>query len=156
MKKPARVISSLHDDNSLTTQFVITAADTKGAYEWFEMSVPYCGGPFYHHHNSSDEVLRILEGELIVKLDGKYFDLRPGDTCYIPAGVAHSYTNIYKNKVARLVGLFAPAGMEAMIEMWNQLSPEGRLNDISLAELAARYDQTTLGPSLADDLELSP
>ena len=57
MAKPARVITAFQDDNPETTQFIITAIDTKGAFEWFEIVVPYSAGPVYHHHNYSDEVL---------------------------------------------------------------------------------------------------
>ncbi len=154
MVRQPRVITARQDSEAQPTDFQITAADTSGAFEWFEMDVPYAGGPVHHSHHRADEVIRVLAGEVKVKLDGVLADLRPGDSCYIPCGIAHAFTNIHPDRPARLLGMYTPAGLQAFLEVWDEITTWGPPDEITLAELAARYDQETLGPPLAVELDL--
>jgi len=48
--------------------------------------------PKHLHHDIEHEQV-VLEGEMVVGLDGEEQRVRAGDTLFIPAGVAHWYEN---------------------------------------------------------------
>lgn len=154
MAHQPKIIPARRDGDAPPTDFQITAANTAGAFEWFEMEVPYAGGPAYHLHRRSDEVMRVLAGEVKLKLGEVLADLRPGDTCYIPAGVGHAFTNVHPERPARLLGMVAPAGLQLFLEVWTEIIARGPPDEIAQAELAVRYDYEILGPPLAEELNL--
>jgi HTH-type transcriptional regulator, repressor for puuD len=43
-----------------------------------------------HFHNV-EETVTLLEGEAVAEIDGKSFPIKPLDTTYIPAGIAHRF-----------------------------------------------------------------
>jgi quercetin dioxygenase-like cupin family protein len=47
--------------------------------------------PPYHVHHTEDELFHLLEGELVVRLDGELRSLRAGDIVLAPKGVPHTY-----------------------------------------------------------------
>jgi mannose-6-phosphate isomerase-like protein (cupin superfamily) len=44
---------------------------------------------FWHFHPNSDESFLVLEGLLILELDGRHLELRPGQMFTVPRGVKH-------------------------------------------------------------------
>ncbi len=46
-----------------------------------------------HRHDSIEHEQVVLEGEMVLTLDGEENTVRAGDAVFIPAGVAHSYEN---------------------------------------------------------------
>src|SRR5579859_785458 len=91
--------------------FVLTAEDTQGRLEWIEGMVNFAGGPIYHIHHMADEAVTVLEGELKFKIDDELVDLGPGDCLFVPRGVPHTFTNVHRDRPAKLVGVYAPAGL---------------------------------------------
>ena len=49
-------------------------------------------GP-YHYHSNADNIYYVLEGAGRATVDGKSFDIKPGDTLFIPANECHDVTN---------------------------------------------------------------
>jgi len=49
---------------------------------------PRLDGP-PHKHNDKDQVFYINSGEGIVRLGDKKFNVKPGNACYVPAGIEH-------------------------------------------------------------------
>ena len=47
--------------------------------------------PPYHVHHTEDEVLHLMDGELIVMVDGDLRRVQAGQTCLLPKGVPHTY-----------------------------------------------------------------
>ena len=47
-----------------------------------------------HVHHSDDEAWHVLEGTLRFRFADRVVDARPGDTVFVPAGVAHTYDAI--------------------------------------------------------------
>ena len=45
-----------------------------------------------HLHRSDDEAWHVLEGELIFRYADETKTIRAGETVFVPAGVAHTYT----------------------------------------------------------------
>ena len=54
-----------------------------------------------------------------------------------------------------MVGMHAPAALEAFLRVWAELSANGTPDEAAMAELSARYDMQLLGAPLAVELGLS-
>jgi mannose-6-phosphate isomerase-like protein (cupin superfamily) len=67
-------------------------------------------GP-YHLHTRAENVYHVLSGRVRIRIDGVDHDAAPGDTVFIPPGVAHSATNIGDDD-ARLLEIYAPAEVD--------------------------------------------
>ncbi len=63
-------------------------------------------GP-YHLHSTAENVYRVLSGRVRVRIGTVDHDLDPGDTAFVPPGVAHSATNI-GDQDAVLLEVYAP------------------------------------------------
>ncbi len=64
-------------------------------------------GP-YHLHTASENVYLVLSGSVRVRIDGVDHDLAEGDAAFIPAGVAHSASNV-GSVDAEVLEIYAPA-----------------------------------------------
>jgi quercetin dioxygenase-like cupin family protein len=58
-----------------------------------------------HRHDNADQILCVLEGELLIEVDGESKVCRPGELGIAPAGTAHGF-----------LGLGAPALLEVFGE----------------------------------------
>ena len=136
------------------SEFMLTAAGTEGRLEWIVGTVEFGAGPPYHIHHEADEVKMVLAGELKFKVDGEFYDLRPGDVAFTPRGVPHTFTNVHRDQPVRLLALYTPAGLQAFLQQWDEAFAGGAPNPTVIAELAARYGQEAVGPPLAVELGL--
>jgi mannose-6-phosphate isomerase-like protein (cupin superfamily) len=62
-----------------------------------------------HRHTHSDNVYIVRRGEGVLTADGRSYTLRPDQVAFIPAGVAHSLSNL-SNDIFEIVEIWAPAG----------------------------------------------
>lgn len=67
-------------------------------------------GP-YHLHTTSENVYLVLSGAVLVRIGTTDTRLEPGDAAFIPAGVAHSATNVGEGD-AELIEIYAPAAVD--------------------------------------------
>ncbi len=65
---------------------LMTAANTAGAYDLFEIDAP-AGAAMPQRVNSADEALYILEGSVMIKAEDRQAKLNAGGFAYIPAGI---------------------------------------------------------------------
>lgn len=63
-----------------------------------------------HVHPSQDEFILVQEGELDLKLDGKWLKAKAGDLVRMPRGIPHGYFN-KSDKPARALFWVSPARM---------------------------------------------
>ena len=63
-----------------------------------------------HIHPTQDEFILVQEGQLELKLDGKWTTAKVGDLVRMPRGVPHGYFN-KSDKPARALFWVSPAGM---------------------------------------------
>lgn len=63
-----------------------------------------------HVHPNQDEFILVQEGELDLKLDGKWMKARAGDLVRMPRGIPHGYFN-KSDKPARALFWVSPARM---------------------------------------------
>lgn len=91
----------------------VTGDETDGHMSLVEILAPAGVQIPVHVHHNEDEGFWVLEGELTFHLDGEAIKAGPGDFLLGPRGVAHTYT--VDAGPARLLFVFAPAGMEGFI-----------------------------------------
>lgn len=96
-------------------RFLITGAETGGAFFMAEVSVPPGGGPPPHVHSREDESFYLFSGTLIVQVGGKTLHASPGDFVHLPRGIAHTFKNTSK-EYARMLVTVTPAGLEKFFE----------------------------------------
>ena len=91
--------------------YLITGAETGGAFFMAEVSVVPGGGPPPHVHSREDESFYLRQGTLAVQVGDKALNISAGDFVHMPRGVAHSFKNIGED-TAKLLMVATPAGLE--------------------------------------------
>ena len=90
----------------------ISSVDTDGKL-FIQTSTPMVfakkGGPPPHVHEFEDEIIYIVSGAFVVHIDGKDFNVKTGDTAFIPKGTLHTVTNPVDNNPGTLITIFQPA-----------------------------------------------
>ena len=92
-------------------RFLVTGAETGGAYFAMEAIVEPGGGPPPHIHRYEDETFSILEGECRFLLDDEWITAGAGDFVNVPRGTVHRFHN-QGTEAMRMILTFTPAGIE--------------------------------------------
>ena len=113
------------DPNAIPTQtfdwgaikWFVTPGLTEGAGITFgEVVLQPSRGHDRHNHPESEEILYVLSGEGEQMLDdGDPFEVKPGETIYVPTGVFHATRNTGWEPM-RLLALYNPGGPEKVLE----------------------------------------
>jgi len=70
-----------------------------------------------HRHAGATEVLHVLDGALVLWLDGAELAAPAGTSVVIPPGAAHTFwAEVDAPRTARALAVFAPGGMERYFE----------------------------------------
>lgn len=96
-------------------RFLITGAESGGAYFAMEAIVPPGGGPPPHIHRNEDETFYVLEGEVEFLLGERVVKGTAGDFVNVPRGTVHRFHNNGAAR-ARLILTFTPSGIEKFFE----------------------------------------
>ncbi|OLP69704.1 hypothetical protein BJM39_32470, partial [Salmonella enterica subsp. enterica serovar Javiana] len=96
-----------------TIKWAITPDTVDGATITFgEVIVNPGQGHAPHTHENADEVIYVIEGEGTQTVgDGDAFDIKAGDTIFIPKATLHSTYNTTWRQL-RLVVMYTPGGEE--------------------------------------------
>jgi quercetin dioxygenase-like cupin family protein len=79
----------------LAVRFVVTGDDANGSVAVFELDVPSgqrLGAPA-HSHDHYEETVYGIDGVLTWTVDGRPFDVGPGQALCIPRGAVHRFDN---------------------------------------------------------------
>lgn len=89
----------------------LTEDETGGALLLFEMAID--GGKVtpLHIHPDSDETMYVLEGEILMHLDGSDRTVRTGGTAFAPRGLPHAFKVV--SETSRILCLHTPGGCQA-------------------------------------------
>ncbi len=92
-------------------ELLATAAETGGAFILMEDRME--GGKVtpFHVHPNQDEAIYVLEGELLVDVEGEQQRVGPGGFFFTPRGVAHAF--VVTSEHARVLALQTPATGES-------------------------------------------
>ena len=120
-------------------RFLVTGAESGGAYFAMEADVPAGGGPPPHIHRNEDETFYVLEGEVEFLLGDRLVKGTAGDFVNVPRGTVHRFHNAGAAR-ARLIVTFTPAGIEKFFEetLERATHADQQLPD-NVHEVAARY-----------------
>jgi quercetin dioxygenase-like cupin family protein len=88
-----------------------SAAETDGAFMLFEDHMAEGKTTPLHAHSNEDEVLYVLDGEILVHLDGQNHPIGPGAIAVAPRGVPHAF--LVTSPTARVLCLQVPGSAEA-------------------------------------------
>ena len=84
-----------------------------------------------HIHPNQEEFILVQEGQLDLKLDGKWLVAKAGDLVRMPRGVPHGYFN-KSDKPARALFWVSPAGkLEALFNKLHNLSDPAEVVKVS-------------------------
>ncbi len=118
------------------------------------------GSPPYHVHHAEDEVFHLIEGELVVLVDGKTTRVRAGETHLAPKGVPHTYRVVSEH--ARWLVVTTHGDFERFVramsrpasaaELPTPAGPPSPEQQQALAELSLRYGIELIGPPLSEDI----
>lgn len=95
--------------------FLVTGAESDGAYFIMEAIVQPGGGPPPHIHHREQEAFYVLEGTLDIQMGDQVVQASAGDFVHIPIGTVHSFRNS-GDGVARQLVIFSPGGLEHFFE----------------------------------------
>jgi quercetin dioxygenase-like cupin family protein len=120
-------------------RFLITGAETGGAYFAMEAIVPPGGGPPPHIHRYEDETFYIVEGECGILLGEEWMTAGVGDFVNVPRGTVHRFQN-QGTEAIRMILTFTPAGIEKFFEetLERTLDPTAHIPD-NVDAVASRY-----------------
>jgi quercetin dioxygenase-like cupin family protein len=120
-------------------RFLVTGAESGGAYFAMEAFVPPGGGPPPHIHRYEDETFYIVEGRMDFLLGEETITGGAGDFVNVPRGTVHRFHNAGAT-ATRMILTFTPAGIEHFFEetLERALSPTQTPPD-NVDEVAARY-----------------
>lgn len=88
-----------------------TAAETGGSLFMFEDTMAQGKTTPLHLHPEEEEAVFVLEGELLVHVDGKEHQVRAGGLFVAPRGVPHAF--LVTSKIARVLAILSPGRAEA-------------------------------------------
>ncbi|MFB3906283.1 MAG: cupin domain-containing protein [Acidobacteriota bacterium] len=94
--------------------FLVTGAQSGGAYFIMEAIVPPGGGPPPHIHRREEESFYVLEGQLDIRVGNEVFQASAGDFAHTPRDTVHGFRNVGTDK-ARLLLIFSPEGLEGIL-----------------------------------------
>jgi mannose-6-phosphate isomerase-like protein (cupin superfamily) len=94
-------------------RFLANREDTNGRYAIWEAVVPPGGGPPPHVHTREEEGFYVIEGEVLIHVEGQQVRATAGSFVNMPVGSTHWFRN-ESDRPARMLILAAPGGLEAM------------------------------------------
>lgn len=134
---------------------IVGGADTGGSFSVLDMLIPPGGGPVPHAHPDIQEWFYVLDGELEYKTTAGTSSVGRGGFVYVPRGGAiHCFKN-RTDKVARVLCVVIPAGLEEFFKEFGvpvkagEFPPPVTLTpelEARLEELNRKYGQQTYPP----------
>ena len=103
-------------------------------------------GPPLHTHADEDECLVVLDGEMRFRFGDDVEAAPAGSVVYVPRGAPHTWQNV-GDEPARMLVLFAPAGMEAFFDRFAAM--DGPPGMAAFARAAEGTGMDVVGPPLA-------
>ena len=88
-----------------------TAEETDGAFILFEDRMQRGKTTPLHTHPHEDETFIVLEGEILVHVEGTEHLVGPGGVAVVPRGTRHAF--LVTSEIARILALLTPGSGEA-------------------------------------------
>lgn len=106
-------------------RILVSGKQTNGAFSTIEMLVPPQNGPGPHSHANFYESFYIVDGEVEVHSEAGSYTARKGSFVVVPkGGIVHYFKNV-SDKMAQLLCIVVPAGLEEFFEEIGQPAKPG-------------------------------
>jgi len=119
-----------------------TAGETNGAFLLFEDRLDQGERTPLHTHPDADETMYMLDGEILLHMDGEEHRIGPGGMAMAPRGTPHAF--LVTSPQARMLCLHTPGGSQAFY--WGASEPiigdgsgSGVVDFARIHESAARH-----------------
>lgn len=140
--------------------FPVSHADGVDGMSVMESLAPRGDSPPYHVHHTEDETFHLIEGELLVCIDGETRRAFPGETLLLPKGVPHTYLVV--SEQARWLVVTTNGDFERFVreaarptasaELPPAAGPPSPDEEAALGELALLHGIELIGPPLAESV----
>ena len=100
-----------------------TAEETAGAFVAFEDEMQAGKVTPLHRHPSADETFYLLEGEILLDIDGQQRTLGAGGIAVLPRGLPHAFK--VTSARARMLCLYTPGTGEDFYRLASEPAPAG-------------------------------
>jgi quercetin dioxygenase-like cupin family protein len=100
-----------------------TAEETGGAFVAFEDEMEAGKVTPLHRHPSADETFYLLEGEILLDIDGQQRTLGAGGIAVLPRGLPHAFK--VTSARARMLCLYTPGTGEDFYRLASEPAPAG-------------------------------
>jgi mannose-6-phosphate isomerase-like protein (cupin superfamily) len=125
--------------------FLVTGAESGGAYFAMGALVPPGGGPPPHIHRNEDETFYVVDGEVEFLLGDRIVSATVGDFVNVPRGTLHRFHNAGA-AAARVILTFSPAGIEQFFaETLERVEDPSQPPPDNIEDVAARYAEAAPG-----------
>ena len=130
-----------------TYRILISGRETEGAFATIDMLIPPGGGPGPHAHAGFQESFFVIDGEIEVKSEAGAYTATKGSFVSIPkGGIVHCFKN-KSDKLAHLLCMVVPAGLEEFFEEigmpvpWGEFLPPPEMNPESIKNLVVHAEK---------------
>jgi quercetin dioxygenase-like cupin family protein len=128
-----------------------TGEQTNGTFALVEEVLPPGYATIYHSHQTEDEAIYVIEGEITLICNNQKIKAGPGTYTFIPRNTPHGY-RVEAASQARILLLITPGGFEQFfIEAGEPATgpnppPATAPDRQKIMALAAKYHNDILGP----------
>lgn len=135
--------------NSNILDVKVSGSDSDGDLAIFEQtSLSQGKGTPLHIHNAQDEIFYVIEGAYKFQVGNDKYDLKTGDSIFLPRQVAHAWTQV--SEKGKMTVIMQPAGkLENFFVTMAALDHQPSQQEI--AKIFADNDMQVVGPPLKVD-----
>jgi quercetin dioxygenase-like cupin family protein len=118
----------------------VLGTQSQGLFEMYELALGKATVD-YHVHNTMDETIFVLEGEIEFNVVKEKFLRQAGSVAFIPRGVHHGFSNLGPAR-ARVILLFTPSrNQHEYFRELEKLFAAKTLDTAALKASQAKFDQ---------------
>jgi len=134
----------------------LMADDTDGAFFIFEDAMGRAKTTPWHRHPEADETVYVLDGEIVVNIDGREHRVGAGGMTFTPKGVPHAFKVVSDS--ARLLTLQTPGIGQAFYRGASDAATNDTSETVDIARVQASAKDNPraielLGPPPFENLE---
>ncbi|UPY34999.1 cupin domain-containing protein [Sediminicoccus sp. KRV36] len=126
---------------ALEIRFLLEKQSTHGSLDMFELTVPAGARvPLAHFHESWEETVYGLAGQMVWTVNGKEIITGPGDCIFIPRGAVHHFIN-RGTETAKALSVLTPGVLGAAYfhELAALIGPGGPPDPALVTEVMLRH-----------------
>jgi mannose-6-phosphate isomerase-like protein (cupin superfamily) len=137
---------AVHNVLGAPYRFLVTSAETGGAFALLESIAPPQSIVPLHLHTREDETFFMLEGTLEIQCGDSTVPVSKNSTAFLPRNVPHAYRNT-SNLSAKYLIFITPGGFEKCLQEFAQLPAAQPPTLETLAAIGNKYGLQFVPPN---------